>query len=91
MNLADLDALYASIGENQVSAQSIVQRLTKVLRSGGAADEQLPTTAAHRAPAGAPGRPPHGDRRLRRGARRRHDPPGPLLHAGAGRPDRRAS
>jgi GTP pyrophosphokinase len=45
MNLADLDALYASIGENQVSAQSIVQRLTKALRAGGAADEQLPTTA----------------------------------------------
>jgi len=45
MNLADLDALYASIGENQVSAQSIVQRLTKALRGGGDADEQLPTTA----------------------------------------------
>ncbi|HSZ36964.1 MAG TPA: bifunctional (p)ppGpp synthetase/guanosine-3',5'-bis(diphosphate) 3'-pyrophosphohydrolase [Acidimicrobiales bacterium] len=44
MNLADLDALYASIGESQVSAQSIVQRLTKVLRSGEATDEQLPTT-----------------------------------------------
>ncbi len=44
MNLADLDALYASIGESQVSAQSIVQRLTKVLRSGEADDEQLPTT-----------------------------------------------
>jgi GTP pyrophosphokinase len=44
MNLADLEALYASIGENQVSAQSIVQRLAKSLR-GGEADEQLPTTA----------------------------------------------
>jgi GTP pyrophosphokinase len=44
MNLADLDALYASIGESQVSAQSIVQRLTKVLRSGESDDEQLPTT-----------------------------------------------
>jgi GTP pyrophosphokinase len=46
MNLADVDALYASIGESQVSAQSIVQRLTKLLRGGeGGADEQLPTTA----------------------------------------------
>jgi GTP pyrophosphokinase len=44
MNLADLDALYASIGENQVSAQSIVQRLTKLLRSDSDSDEQLPTT-----------------------------------------------
>jgi GTP pyrophosphokinase len=46
MNLVDLDALYATIGENQVSAQSIVQRLAKALR-GGEADEQLPTTALH--------------------------------------------
>ena len=45
MNLADLDALYATIGENQVSAQSVVQRLLKALRGGGDADEQLPTTA----------------------------------------------
>jgi guanosine-3',5'-bis(diphosphate) 3'-pyrophosphohydrolase len=44
MNLADLDALYATIGENQVSAQSVVQRLAKALR-GGEEDEQLPTTA----------------------------------------------
>jgi GTP pyrophosphokinase len=43
MNLADLDALYAAVGENQVSAQSIVQRLTRALRGGE--DEQLPTTA----------------------------------------------
>jgi len=44
MNLADLDALYASIGESQVSAQSVVQRITKALRAGKA-EEQLPTTA----------------------------------------------
>jgi GTP pyrophosphokinase len=44
MNLADLDALYASVGESQVSAQSIVQRLAKSLR-GGEAEDQLPTTA----------------------------------------------
>jgi GTP diphosphokinase / guanosine-3',5'-bis(diphosphate) 3'-diphosphatase len=42
MNLADLDALYAAVGENQVSAQSIAQRLTRALR--GPEDEQLPTT-----------------------------------------------
>ena len=87
MNLADLDALYASIGENQVSAQSIVQRLTKALRGGGEADEQLPTIALPGTDAAAPGAP-HRHRRLRRGPRRRHDPPGPLLHPGAGRPDR---
>ncbi len=43
MNLTDLEALYASVGENQVSAQSIVQRLGRALRGGD--DEQLPTTA----------------------------------------------
>src|SRR3984957_10049785 len=43
MHLADLDALYAAIGESQVSAQSIVQRLARALRGGE--DEQLPTTA----------------------------------------------
>ena len=88
MNLADLDALYATIGENQVSAHSVVQRLAKALR-GGEADEQLPTTALHaprtRTP---PGRAAYQGRRLRRGARRRHDPPGALLHAGARRRDR---
>ena len=87
MNLADLDALYASIGENQVSAQSIVQRLTKALRGGGEADEQLPTVALPGTTPAAAGSP-HRHGRLRRGARRRHDPPGPLLHPGAGRPDR---
>ena len=44
MNLTDADALYASIGESQVSAQSIVQRLLRELRGGE--PEQLPTTVA---------------------------------------------
>ena len=44
MNLTDVDALYAAIGESQVSAQSIVQRLARELRGGE--PEQLPTTAA---------------------------------------------
>jgi GTP pyrophosphokinase len=43
MNLIDADALYAAIGESQVSAQSIVQRLSRELRGGE--PEQLPTTA----------------------------------------------
>ncbi len=44
MNLADVDALYAAIGEHQVSSQSVVQRLSRELRGGE--EEQLPTTAA---------------------------------------------
>jgi GTP pyrophosphokinase len=44
MNLADLDALYAAVGENQVSASSLVQRLRRELHRGE--PEQLPTTAA---------------------------------------------
>jgi GTP diphosphokinase / guanosine-3',5'-bis(diphosphate) 3'-diphosphatase len=62
MNLADLDALYATIGENQVSAQSIVQRLAKALR-GGEADEQLPTTALQ----GTRPRAPRAGRRTKAG------------------------
>ncbi|MDA8359521.1 MAG: bifunctional (p)ppGpp synthetase/guanosine-3',5'-bis(diphosphate) 3'-pyrophosphohydrolase [Actinomycetota bacterium] len=43
VGLNDAEALYAAIGEGQVSAQSIVQRLARELRSGD--DERLPTTA----------------------------------------------
>jgi len=43
LNLTDVDALYASIGESQISAQSVVQRLARELRGGET--EQLPTTA----------------------------------------------
>jgi len=44
MGLADANALYAAIGANQASAQSVVQRISRELRGGD--DEQLPTTAA---------------------------------------------
>jgi GTP pyrophosphokinase len=54
MNLADVDALYAAIGENQVSAQSIVQRLSRELRGGEG--DQLPTTATTGVRGPRPGR-----------------------------------
>ena len=41
---ADLDALYAAIGDNHVSAHSVAQRIARELR-GGDHEEQLPTTA----------------------------------------------
>ena len=44
MDYADVDALYAAIGENQISAQAVAQRLLRELR-GGEHEEQLPTTA----------------------------------------------
>src|SRR5579871_4748111 len=44
MNLVDLDALLAAIGESQISAQTIVQRLQRELRGGD--EESLPTTVA---------------------------------------------
>ncbi|MGH9077206.1 MAG: RelA/SpoT family protein [Acidimicrobiales bacterium] len=44
MNYADLDALYAAIGEAHVSARSIAQRVARELR-GGDRELQLPTTA----------------------------------------------
>lgn len=44
MNYVDLDALYAAIGENHVSAQSIAQRLSKDLNPTPDEDEQPATT-----------------------------------------------
>jgi GTP pyrophosphokinase len=44
LNYSDLDALHAAIGENHVSARSVVQRLARELR-GGDHEVQLPTTA----------------------------------------------
>jgi GTP pyrophosphokinase len=43
MHYADLDGLYAAIGEGYVSGQSVAQRLARELR-GGDQDVQLPTT-----------------------------------------------
>ena len=44
MNYADLDALYAAIGESHVSGQAIAQRVARDLR-GGEHEVQLPSTA----------------------------------------------
>ena len=43
MHYADLDGLYAAIGEGHVSGQAVAQRLTRDLR-GGDQDVQLPST-----------------------------------------------
>ncbi|MGQ0804057.1 MAG: RelA/SpoT family protein [Actinomycetota bacterium] len=42
MSYADLDALYAAIGEGHVSPRTVVQRIQRDLRGG---EEQLPVTA----------------------------------------------
>jgi guanosine-3',5'-bis(diphosphate) 3'-pyrophosphohydrolase len=42
MNYAELDALHTAIGENHISAKSVVDRLERELRGG---EEQLPVTA----------------------------------------------
>ncbi len=42
MNFADVDSLYAAIGEHRVSAQTVVQRIQRELVGG---EEQVPTTA----------------------------------------------
>jgi GTP diphosphokinase / guanosine-3',5'-bis(diphosphate) 3'-diphosphatase len=45
LHYADLDALYAAVGEGHVSAKSVASRVAKVLREGeGDREEQLPTT-----------------------------------------------
>ncbi len=56
MNYADLDALYAALGEGHVSAKSIAQRVQRELRGG---EEQLPITVQ---------RPPQARTRSRVGA-----------------------
>ncbi|MCB0976992.1 MAG: bifunctional (p)ppGpp synthetase/guanosine-3',5'-bis(diphosphate) 3'-pyrophosphohydrolase, partial [Acidimicrobiales bacterium] len=44
-NYADVDSLYAAIGEHHVSPEAVVGRISKLLRSGDPArEEQLPTT-----------------------------------------------
>jgi len=56
LNYADLDALYAGIGEGHVSGKAVAQRIQRELRGG---EEQLPTTVA---------RPPRARGRRRAGA-----------------------
>jgi GTP diphosphokinase / guanosine-3',5'-bis(diphosphate) 3'-diphosphatase len=46
MNYADLDALYAAVGESHVSGQAVAARLVRALREvGPEREESLPTTA----------------------------------------------
>ena len=74
---ADLDALYAAIGEGHVSGRAAVA--TPAARHPRRADEQLPTTVLQpRRPTRA--RRPRG---VRRGTRRRDGAALALLHAGA--------
>ena len=47
LNYVDIDALYTAVGEHHVSPESVVARISKVLRSGDPAqEEQLPTTVS---------------------------------------------
>src|SRR4051812_660338 len=55
LNYADLDTLYAAIGEGHLSGKAVVQRVQRDMRGG---EEQLPVTVAR--PPRAPGRG-HGD------------------------------
>ncbi|MFA9563292.1 MAG: bifunctional (p)ppGpp synthetase/guanosine-3',5'-bis(diphosphate) 3'-pyrophosphohydrolase [Acidimicrobiales bacterium] len=46
LNYADIEALYAAVGERHVSAQSVAARAAKALRGGeDGSEEQIPTTA----------------------------------------------
>jgi len=75
MNLLDVDALMAAIGESQILAQSIVQRLPVSCAAGSPSSCRPPRPrACARRVAGAV-----GGRRLRRGPRRRDGAPGALL------------
>ena len=82
LNYADLDTLYAAIGEGHVSAKAVVQRVQRELRGG---EEQLPITVAR--PPRAPRPRPRRRRRARRGSRRRDGAALAVLHAGSRRRD----
>ena len=85
MKYPDLDALYVALGEGHVSPQSVVARLSR----HGLGDRR---GGAHRGPARAAGADPaHRDRPGRggEGPARRLGAARALLHAGAGRRDRR--
>jgi guanosine-3',5'-bis(diphosphate) 3'-pyrophosphohydrolase len=56
MNYADVDALFAAIGDGHISARAVAQRLARELR-GGVYEDRLPTTVQ---PMGRPGRSPRG-------------------------------
>ena len=84
LHLADGSALYAAVGESQVSAQSVVTRLVAVVR------RRRGRGRGHRRDGGGHAATPQpwgsvrpGRRRGRR--KRRLDQAGPLLHAGARR------
>jgi len=52
MNYADLEALYAALGDGHVSARSVAQRVARELR-GGDHEEQLPATVRRPRPIGS--------------------------------------
>ena len=85
LGYADLEGLYAAIGEGHLSARAVVQRLRREILGEG--EEQLPTTVLQ--PRRSARRANRRRRRLRRGARRRDGAALALLHPGAGRPDHR--
>ncbi|MFZ6002784.1 MAG: RelA/SpoT family protein [Actinomycetota bacterium] len=63
LNYADLDALYAAVGENHVSGKAIAARVARTMREvdpSNVEDEVLPTTARHPRRPASRNRPPAG-------------------------------
>jgi GTP diphosphokinase / guanosine-3',5'-bis(diphosphate) 3'-diphosphatase len=60
MNYADLDALYAAIGENHVSGKAVAARVTKSLRDVGSEQEETLPTTIHQTRRGRSQRGPAG-------------------------------
>jgi GTP diphosphokinase / guanosine-3',5'-bis(diphosphate) 3'-diphosphatase len=60
MNYADLDALYAAIGENHVSGKAVAARVTKSLRDVGSEQEETLPTTIHQTRRGRAPRGPAG-------------------------------
>ncbi len=86
MSYQNLEGLYVAIGDNRVSGASIAQRVARILREGGEdeTEERLSVSDAH-----APEQAHRQHWHPRRRARRRDGATVAVLHAGAGRRDRR--
>ena len=87
MRYADVSALYAAVGEQQVSAQTVVHRLVQSLGGESSAEEDLAEVTR-------PGQTRTKSRSTdagvtRQGCRRRVGQAREVLHAGTGRRDRR--
>ena len=86
----DVTALYAAVGEGNTTAQSVVRRILELFGGDQAAADEAAETVTITSERERRKQSPRGDAGvIVKGIDRRLDQAGALLHAGAGRRDRR--